>query len=100
MDKYILCSYGYLVAVMAESAVCVYFDDEFDMMALWVAIGLFVAQHVCFALYAWRVRSRERAKVFMGYDEVQEYNQRSWTQNKPLFLKMENLKTQGKNKYR
>merc|ERR1712129_206900 len=52
MDKYILCSYGYLVAVMAESAVFVYFDEEADEMALFVAVCVFVAQHVGFVMYA------------------------------------------------
>ena len=100
LDKYILSSYLFLTLVMIENAVCGFFDEDFDVIMLFAIAVVFVVMHLGFFLYAYGVRHRERKKIFMGFDEVQAFNQEHLPERKKYFLYENDIKTTGSNKYR
>ena len=79
MDRYTLCTYGFLTMVMLENGLTArwYFTMTLDVERLmwWLVFGVFSIYHLYFVVTAWRVRRAENLKLYMTYDEVDQYVQ-------------------------
>lgn len=111
LDRYILVTYAYMTLVMVENAAMGFMDrvgdgdwDVADVdMCCWIAlVVLFIVQHVVFSAYAIVVRFKERRKIFMGYEEVKEFNKQSIHERQKFRLFDSECKVKGlsSNKYK
>jgi len=72
MDKYVLFSYGYLVALMVESVLIANADLKTDEAFFFVFFALWILYHVGFLLYAVKLRKDEQLKLFFSSDEIEQ----------------------------
>merc|ERR1719361_1600003 len=74
MDKYILGSYGYLVALMIGSALIRqdWYTDEVDGIVFWMALIWLVLYNVGFSVYGWYLRPDETNKLVYSSDEIEK----------------------------
>merc|ERR1712087_506041 len=74
MDKYILGSYGFLVALMIGSALIRqdWYTDEVDGIVFWMALIWLVLYNVGFSVYGWYLRQDETLKLAYSSDEVEK----------------------------
>ena len=81
IDKYILASYFFLIAVVIESVLVSIIDDEewqqdADRLLFWVFLFLWaILMGAAFIVYAHKLRQREKKKLFYSSDEVNDYNE-------------------------
>ncbi|ETO09753.1 nicotinic acetylcholine receptor alpha 9b subunit [Reticulomyxa filosa] len=70
-DKYILISYGYLVALMVESTVVNSMNDKIDIYFFYVFLSFLIIYHIAFLWYAKQLRSQEEQKLLLNSEEVE-----------------------------
>eukprot|EP01083_Nonionella_stella_P108189 314368_1 len=74
MDKYILSSYGFLVALMIETSMIrqEFMTHKIDRIIFWVSLGYLVLYNAGFGVYAYFLRQDEEGKLSMSSDEVEK----------------------------
>lgn len=95
MDRYTLCTYGFLTIAMLENGLTAKWVDSWtdvETVMLCLVFGIFSVYHLFFVVDAWRVRKRENLKLYMTYDEVSQYVQ-SEQGSRPVFKATERAKS-------